>query len=141
MKRALLSILLAACAAQSTPESPNPTSTTSVLVVDRVFDRAQQPTAPSAEVPAASYRTIAPEERWGVAIDGARVVLVPLAKGSEKSLEGTEIAGAAGERRFELKEGAFAGGRFVLRGDEAELTLYGSGVPVVSSERGKVVRR
>jgi hypothetical protein len=34
-----------------------------------------------------------------------------------------------------------AGGRFIVRGEEAELTVFGSGVPVVSNERGKRVTR
>jgi hypothetical protein len=40
-----------------------------------------------------------------------------------------------------IGRGAFAGGRFVVRGDEAELALYGSGVPVAASERGELVAR
>jgi hypothetical protein len=46
--------------------------------------------------------------------------------------------------RYELTEGAFAGGRFVIgsvaSGLEAELTLYGSGVPIASSERGALAK-
>ena len=46
-------------------------------------------------------------------------------------------------RRYGIEEGLFAGGRFVvwIADDhfEAELTVYGSGVPIVSSERGRLV--
>ena len=46
-------------------------------------------------------------------------------------------------RRYEIEEGLFAGGRFIvwIADDhfEAELTVYGSGVPIVTSERGRLV--
>jgi hypothetical protein len=45
---------------------------------------------------------------------------------------------------FNLTDGTFAGGRFVVwstaQGLQAELTLYGSGVPITQSERGTLVR-
>ena len=41
---------------------------------------------------------------------------------------------------YELGEGTFAGGRFIVwisnGGFEAELTIYGSGIPITKSERG-----
>ena len=44
---------------------------------------------------------------------------------------------------YELTEGAFAGGHVAIRaapsGLDAELTLYGSSVPITSSERGSLV--
>jgi len=44
---------------------------------------------------------------------------------------------------FNLSEGTFAGGRFVVwagsEGLQAEVTLYGSGRPVVESKRGTLV--
>jgi hypothetical protein len=58
---------------------------------------------------------------------------------------GAIAKGTRGTLRYELTTGAFAGGRFVVwsnaRGLEAELTLYGSGVPIASSERGRLVRK
>jgi len=46
---------------------------------------------------------------------------------------------------YALNEGTFAGGRFLVWSGErtlqAELTIYGSGVPIVSSERGSLARR
>jgi len=51
--------------------------------------------------------------------------------------------GQPGEWLFNLTEGTFAGGRFVVWSSEsalqAEFTIYGSGVPIVSSERGPLV--
>jgi hypothetical protein len=44
---------------------------------------------------------------------------------------------------FELSQGTFAGGRFVVwrqsNALQAELTIYGSGRPIVQSERGRLV--
>jgi hypothetical protein len=46
---------------------------------------------------------------------------------------------------YDLHEGTFAGGRFVVWSDEqtlqAELTIYGSGFPIVLSVRGRLARR
>ena len=46
---------------------------------------------------------------------------------------------------YDLHEGTFAGGRFVVWPDEqtlqAELTIYGSGLPIVLSVRGRLARR
>ncbi|MBX3230480.1 MAG: hypothetical protein KIT84_02895 [Labilithrix sp.] len=144
MKLAFAVLALAACAGSSAPSSSTPRS---VLVVDRTFDRARQPPSPSTDLPAASYQVVAPAERWTIAIDGDHVVLTPIGEGEARTrIEGRESgsgsgSSSSGERRFELTEGVFAGGRFVLRGDEAELTIFGSGVPIVSSERGKIVAR
>ena len=51
------------------------------------------------------------------------------------------LASATAERiEYNLSEGTFAGGRFMVweggSGLQAELTIYGSGVTIVSSERG-----
>lgn len=136
MKLAVFALLLAACASTAPPSPPR-----SVMIVDRTYDRAKpQPSGPDNEIPPASYTAVTPADRWSVAIDGTTIVLTPLDK-ADGRIEGSEMAGGAGERRFQLTKGVFAGGRFVLRGDEAELTIYGSGVPVVSSERGKIVTK
>ncbi len=46
-------------------------------------------------------------------------------------------------RRYAIEEGLFAGGRFNVWIDddhfEAELTVYGSGIPIVRSERGRLL--
>ena len=46
---------------------------------------------------------------------------------------------------YNLNEGTFAGGRFVVwsgkNGLQGELTIYGSGVYIISSERGSVARQ
>lgn len=114
-----------------------------VMRVDRTFDRSSQPELPSDELPPESYRPTPPSDRWDVTIEGSRVVLEPIgqARPGASRLEGKETSSGGGERRFTIEHGSFAGGLFVMRGDEAELTMFGSGVPVVSSERGKLVSR
>jgi len=114
--------------------------------VDRTYDRAaaaQQRQLPSEDVPPESYRPAPPADRWEVALDGPKVVLEGVGGHPTPAahLEGREVASSRpGERRFDL-DGWFGGGRLVLRGDDAELTLFGSGVPIVSSERGKLVAK
>jgi hypothetical protein len=43
---------------------------------------------------------------------------------------------------YELGDGLFAGGRFIIwiinENFEAEYTIYGSGIPIIKSERGKL---
>ena len=43
---------------------------------------------------------------------------------------------------YELGDGLFAGGRFIIwinnKNFEAEYTIYGSGIPIIKSERGKL---
>lgn len=50
-----------------------------------------------------------------------------------------------GKQEYDLTTGTFAGGRLVVwtgeSGLQAELTIYGSGIPIVSSERGALVLR
>lgn len=57
---------------------------------------------------------------------------------------GKRAATDAERIRFDLAESTFAGGRFVVweasGGLQGELTLYGSGVPIVQSERGELTR-
>lgn len=118
-----------------------------VMRVDRTFDRKAQPNVPNEEPPPESYQPGAPADRWEIAIDGARIVLTPIGNPAPltgiQRLEGREDkdeTGIVGERRFILGNGNLgSNGRFILRGDEAELTIYGSGVPIVLSERGKLV--
>ncbi len=43
---------------------------------------------------------------------------------------------------YDLIEGTFAGGRFIFfdkESKEGELIIYGSGVPIIKSERGKMI--
>jgi hypothetical protein len=85
--------------------------------------------------------------RLVVAEDAARIEVVESQPASyeRRSLEAmvAQLEQATAERLiYGLVDGAFAGGRFMVwrepSGIQAELTIYGSGLPVVRSERGSV---
>ena len=58
----------------------------------------------------------------------------------DDSISGTIMEGSEEYKKYDLDKGLFAGGRFVVwitDGQfEAEYTIYGSGVPIIRSERG-----
>jgi hypothetical protein len=114
-----------------------------VLRVDQRLDRTGV-AAPSDPPPESSFRAVDPFDAYAIRVDGDTVTITAL-DGSQKTIGGRrakpEPGSAAGEERFTLESGVFAGGRLVLRGARAELTIYGSGVPIVSSDRGALVRR
>jgi len=116
---------------------PPPAPMICSLRVDSVWDRAEQPRLPDDVLPDASYLAPDVPHSWEVTVDGEHVTLVS----SDEKLRGRETSNVFNERRFEITEGAFAGGRFVMRGEDAELTLFGSGVPILWSARGKLVPR
>jgi len=68
--------------------------------------------------------------------DGQTVMIEPGSVTGEKISDGEE------SKLYELVEGLFAGGRFVVWKNhedfEAEYTIYGSGIPIIRSERGKL---
>jgi hypothetical protein len=80
----------------------------------------------------------------------ARDYLVSVSEDASRVSIGTEpwvgelTADSESSFTFNLTDGTFAGGRFVVwstaQGLQAELTLYGSGVPIAQSERGSLVR-
>ena len=56
------------------------------------------------------------------------------------SISGTIMEGTEEYKKYDLDKGLFAGGRFVVwiidNKFESEYTVYGSGVPIIRSERG-----
>jgi hypothetical protein len=86
------------------------------------------------------YQAVAPTDRYEVVISQVldHVTITPE---TEPAIEGTLAKGTAGTLSYVLD--AFAGGRLLIwtsgSGLQAELTLYGSGVPIVSSERGELI--
>jgi hypothetical protein len=111
--------------------------------VDRVFDRTAHPWHAD-QLTADSYRDDTPSDRWEVAIEGASIVLTEMGTSPAPAarLEGKEAWSTEGERRFQVVGGGSGDheqGLFVLRGDEAELTLFGARQPIVMSERGKLL--
>jgi hypothetical protein len=81
---------------------------------------------------------------------GGKYSIVVASEGASVSIGGSPpIAGTRSEQTnqqvtYTLTEGLFAGGRLIVWREgsayQGELTVYGSGVPVVKSERGRFVR-
>jgi streptogramin lyase len=108
-----------------------------MLVVDRTLrpgsGASGLPEAPLSEsdfAPATGTTTY----RVEVSEQGARIVV------TEPRLVGRLETATPESRTYQIVEGSFAGGRFVASqvsgGLQGELTMYGSGLPVVRSERG-----
>jgi hypothetical protein len=108
-----------------------------ILKVDRVSN------APNVQFPRDSlyesnYTVINEDIRHEVTFteDGKMISIKPGPVMGEKTKDG-EIS-----KYYELVDGLFAGGRFIIwinnEKFEAEYTIYGSGLPIIKSERGKL---
>jgi hypothetical protein len=111
-----------------------------IFRVDRRFDENSESAAPLfaiRELAEEHYVDAAPADRWDIAIDGPRVLIVPRGAQADAAIEGHELVHGGFERRFDLG----LNGHFFLRGNEAELTFYSdrTGLPVAWSERGTLV--
>jgi hypothetical protein len=113
-----------------------------IFAVDRVVPAGSIVVAvPDDPIPDSAYAPIAGGAYLLDVSEGGRRVVV--------TTEPPLVAGLnqADEQRlmYRLVEGTFAGGRIVVwtssSGLQAELTIYGSGVPVIRSERGSLRRR
>ncbi|MBK8316288.1 MAG: hypothetical protein IPL01_20635 [Acidobacteria bacterium] len=117
------------------------------LRIDRAWSRHATPDSTSLELTDADYRSVSRGATYSIVVSGqgARVeisrkrrsAMHPPMKGSRSS---------SGERIvYDIQEGTFAGGRFVVwfgrKGLQGELTIYGSGVPIISSVRGTILRK
>ena len=115
------------------------------LRVDRVWDsRSKNVSSPSDALADSDFRPVSggPTYRVVVSEHGSRVA-IDESSVLKHPLEGGRATATADRLVFELSEGTFAGGRFVVwpaeDGLQGELTFYGSGVPIVKSERGVLV--
>jgi hypothetical protein len=149
MMISILIFVASGCGASSVggPEQPSPAGIGTLFGHDVTFvaDRALNMPASHTGLPTdalaeADYSPLPQQKSYPVtfAADGETVTVV-----GDTSMVGTWDQLAGGTRRYKLMDGTFAGGRFdVWPGDTAnaaELTIYGSGVPIVSSERGTLV--
>ena len=109
-----------------------------VLEVDRIAEMLDVQ-FPMDDLQESDYEETNEGTQYNVAFseDGQMVTIEPGSIRGQKTNDGDE------SKLYELDEGVFAGGRFVvwINNDsfEAELTIYGSGVPIVISERGYLV--
>ena len=112
------------------------------LRVDRAWIRLNDSVAfPSDEMTEADYQPVSGGPTYPIVVSdrSSRVAI------GSPPLEGFRTSVATKGIAYDLREGTFAGGRFVVwssnRGLQAELTIYGSGRPIVKSERGALARK
>jgi hypothetical protein len=117
------------------------------LEVDRI---ANNPDVqfPSEMLEESAYEPTDQGNRYSVSFsESAQTVTVAgeTAAGETAVMIGKAETAAEDPRRYEIEEGLSAGGRFIVwvadNHFQAELTVYGSGVPIVRSERGTLVVR
>ena len=123
---------------------------TGVFVAKQAWDRsstARRPQFPHDELPSEAYGPIdgaAPRYEVSFAPDGGALHIErkdgKWPSATETSVGGKRQKESETELRYSLQQGLFAGGRLVLRINDGnlrvELTIYGSGLPIVASERG-----
>jgi hypothetical protein len=116
------------------------------LVVSKRWTRASGGPLAHDEVPEQSYKPATGIEYQVVLRNGGTTVAI---RGPGLDCSGSLAKSDGGVMTFTLDQGLFAGGRFVMsaavdvdaQDRAAELTVYGSGVPIVSSDRGVLVAR
>jgi hypothetical protein len=118
-----------------------------VLQIDRAWSGHRGLRTPSAQLPEANYHPLPNGPSYPIVVSdgGSRVEIGETrrsavhhpVKGSRSS-SGEPIV-------YDLQDGTFAGGRLAVwsskQGLQAELTIYGSGVPIISSERGVISKK
>jgi len=93
-------------------------------------------TLPSDPLDERDYQPMTPTKVYQVVLSQAGTTVTV----GTTPYSGTRAAASPDLLTFDLTTGTFAGGRFAVwpghSSLQAELTIYGSGVPIVSSERG-----
>jgi hypothetical protein len=108
------------------------------LTIDRAFDQSVSPPFPSSMLAESVYQPVSNGRTYRVRVSE---------NGSKISIEDLQVEGMLTKNLdvYELRDTASgsrfgAGGRFIImvgkKGLEAELTTYGSGIPIIKSERG-----
>lgn len=116
------------------------------LKVDREWAREGDQSLPRS-LTEDDYRLVSDGPRYSVVVtDGCKKVEIREVGAAGEHPPKKGATHASGDPAvYWLQEGTFAGGQFVLlRGDrrlEAELTMFGSGVPITSSERGSLSKK
>lgn len=115
-----------------------------IMVVDRVWNRENQPQFPMDTFSETDYEPTSDDDPYFVTFsdDGLSVTIegkLPEGQSAVGHLESDDSV----NRLYNLLDGTFAGGRFVIwiadNKFQAEFTIYGSGVPIIYSKRGKLV--
>ena len=133
-----LLLLLAGCNSSNSVEFSSLNGNNFVLKVDRISEHPKVQ-FPGSDLKKDDYQQIKDGALYTVIIseDGQNVIIGPDLIRGQRTSDSNEL------KNYELDEGTFAGGRFVVWKDfdrfEAELTIYGSGVPIIKSERGRLL--
>lgn len=105
-----------------------------VLRVDQTLSPHARIRFPNDAIDDSHYLAVVPpRDRYEVVLRGDHATVAPL-DGSWRPLSGERSVGTRGETIFDSEEG-----RLIIQGSRAELTFYGSGVPVTDSDRGTLV--
>lgn len=131
MMRLLGGILLMACGERE----PAGIEGAWTLRVDRAWTAPDGVTSPTVALDEADYHAV-------TGPDYAVVITETAVEVGDVPMEGIRGADVGVRAHFDLDGGTFAGGRFQVWDDgglQAELTLFGSGVPIASSERGALI--
>jgi len=140
----LVAVLFSGCEEQSPNNEPAAFSllreNTFILTIDRVAN------GPDVQFPGDSLResdfTATGEDiHYEVTFsENGRIITIDTAV--TETVSGERVNDGEASKRYALDEGLFAGGRFIVwisNGSfEAEYTVYGAGVPIIKSERGKL---
>jgi hypothetical protein len=140
----MLTLLSSACS-KKTPIEANGNSLSTqegsyVFYVDRIAEH------PNVQFPMDTLT----EDQYSLIVNG-KIYEVKFSADGEKvyinndSLTGSLNTETGLKKSYSLIKGVFAGGRFVVwhkaQPANAELTIYGSGVPIIVSERGRLIKK
>jgi len=90
------------------------------------------------------------ENQYNIDSSGKEYEILFSSEGNQISIQSDSIIGQISYQssqliKYDLVQGLFAGGRFIAWFDgltvKAEMTVYGSGVPIILSERGKLIKK
>ena len=111
--------------------------------VDRIWDGSGNPGFPNLLLAESTYSHVSNGPTYRIIISGRPEQGYQVSIG-DPPIQGHQQPTYALQYVFELQDGTFAGGRFLIMhgkdGLEGELTIYGSGIPVIKSERGAFTR-
>jgi hypothetical protein len=147
-QRILRTVYAAAClalgACQDTGLPTNFGDGTWIFTVDRVWTAPEGGVdAPTDALDEADYTPTDAAADWSIWLsEHGKAVALTEVSAEETAIDGTRGDPVGDRLHYDLTAGVFAGGRFEVWDDgflRAELTIYGSGVPIVSSARGDLV--
>jgi hypothetical protein len=111
--------------------------------VDRAWNGSGRPGLPPSLLAESTYSPVSNGPKYRIVISGAPEEGYQISIG-DPPIKGRQQPTGALQFVVYLQEGTFAGGRFLImngkEGPEGELTVFGSGLPIIKSERGTLRR-